>query len=165
MFSNHFHRQGIWNLRGTKINIETFVKCEVSSCLQAERNCFDYIAQIIDSCFGKNDPNHCDMERVIKQERRISNKTIRELIDKIAKSNEYKYVRDYCNTVKHNYEVGMGINWSFDENITNKAEIHSFTKGENVYDKVNGIAKIELICKYITSKFKEIIELIKEAEN
>ncbi len=145
---------------GIHMSLKFLVSIYAQSFFQLGRNCFDYIAQIIAAFYCQDIKfYHIDFGAVAKKKDCITDELVRKYIEDIETSEEYKYLCDYNNTVKHNYDPGVSIfvktdNWDM------IGKMPSFDKGSRSYDAVDMDEQMKKIHQFVVGKYGEMLNLI-----
>ena len=145
---------------GINISLRFLVSIYAQSFFQLGRNCFDYIAQIIAAfyCQGINF-YYIDFGAVSKKKDGITDEHVRKFIEDIVASEEYKYLCDYNNTVKHNYDPGVSISLKTDS-LDMIGKMPSFEKDSRPYDAMDMDEQTKKIHQFAVDKYGELMKLI-----
>lgn len=145
---------------GINMSLGFLVKIYTQSFFQFGRNCFDYIAQIIASFYCQDfHIKNIDFGALKNVKNRITDERVRKYIADIESSEEYKYLCDYNNTVKHNYDPGLQISMKTD-NFDMIGKISSFEKNTRSYDVADMDEQMKKIHNYAVEKFGDLLKLI-----
>jgi len=94
---------GDWlEIEGCNISLAFLVWLNTYNFFQSSRNCFDYMAQIIAEFFPNDKLGLIDFGEIAKKMDSFENEALKGWINNVNMSDLYKYIDDYCNTVKHN---------------------------------------------------------------
>lgn len=145
---------------GINMSLRFLVSIYIQSFFQLGRNCFDYIAQIIAAfyCQGVSF-YHVDFGAVANKKDRISDGSVRKYIENIETSDEYKYLCDYNNTVKHNYDPGVSILVKTD-NLDMIGKMPSFEKDSRSYDVADMDEQMKKIHQFAVDAYGNLLKLI-----
>lgn len=145
---------------GINMSLRFLVSIYTQSFFQIGRNCFDYIAQIIADFYCQGvDFYHVDFVAVSRKKDSITDEHVRIYIENVETSEEYKYLCDYNNTVKHNYDLGLSISMKTDT-LDMIGEIPSFEKDSRSYDAADMDEQMKKIHEFTVDKFGDLLKLI-----
>ena len=145
---------------GINMSLRFLVNIYTQSFFQFGRNCFDYIAHIIKEfyCQGANF-YHVDFGVIVKNKDDITDERVRKYIENIASSEEYKYLCDYNNTVKHNYDPGVSISVKTD-NLDMIGKIPPFEKDSRTYGAEDMDEQMKKIHQLTVDAYGDLLKLI-----
>lgn len=145
---------------GINMSLSFLVSIYTQSFFQLGRNCFDYIAQIIAVfyCQGINF-YQIDFGAVAKKKDSITDENIRRYIENIVASEEYQYLCDYNNIVKHNYDLSVYISVKSD-NMDMIGKIPSFEKNSRFYNVADMDEQMKKIHKFVVDAYGDLLKLI-----
>lgn len=145
---------------GIDMSLRFLVSVYMQSFFQFGRNCFDYIAQIIVAFFCQDiGVRRIDFGVLANRKDSIADERVREYIENIVASDEYKYLRDYNNTVKHNYDPGVSISVKTD-NMDMIGKMPSFEKDSRPYEAADMDEQMKKIHKFAVEAYGKLIKLI-----
>ena len=153
---------------GINMSLRFLVSIQAKDFFQTARNCFDYIAQIINDVFevGRN-VERVDFASINRAN--ISNENVKNYIEEISKSDTYEYLCDYSNTVKHNYDPGVSIMVNTEE-LVFSGTIPAFSKtiGTDIvhYHEIKNLDdQLTKVHQFVIDKFGELLGLIWPEQN
>lgn len=145
---------------GFNMSLRFLVSIYTQSFFQFGRNCFDYFAQIIAEFFCRGISFYqIDFGEVAKKKDSIPNERVRNYIEVILASEEYKYLRDYNNTVKHNYDPGVSISVKTD-NLEMIGKMPSFDKNSRSYDAADIDEQMKKIYQFSVDAYGDLLKRI-----
>lgn len=134
---------------------------------QYTRNAYDYVSQIINEiliCEEKRIVN-VDFEKInrAKNISMIGNQDLVNWLSEINGSEQYKYINDYSNQTKHNYD--MGLRESVDTaTLDISCKIPGFSKSKE-YEAFDGLEKMQELHKFVAESLVSFMEIIKHSIN
>ena len=145
---------------GLNISLRFLVSIYTQSFFQFGRNSLDYIAQIIVKfyCEGIN-IRHIDFGSVARIKDGIPREDARKYIENIVSADEYKYLRDYNNTVKHNYDPGVSISVKTDS-LDMIGKMPSFEKDSRSYGAAEMDDQMKKIHQFVVGAYGDLLKLI-----
>lgn len=147
-------------VNGQKLSLRFLVSIYTQSFFQFGRNCFDYIAQIIVVFFCKGICfRNVDFGTVVNKKDNISDERVRKYIEDIVASDEYNYLCDYNNTLKHNYDPGVSISVNTDD-LDMIGKMPSFEKNSRLYDATNMDEQMEKVYNFSVVAINDLLKLI-----
>ena len=135
----------------------------VKNFYQYSRNAFDYVSHLINEFFIEDNEkiDDCDFYKAYFKRKYISNDSAKKWIEEVFASEEFKYINDYCNQIKHNYD--MGIRHMLDTSTFEiSCQIPEFEKGGIVYSSEDGLKKMETTHEYVAKVLVAFIEIIRD---
>ncbi len=150
---------------GINVSLRFLVSIYTQSFFQAGRNCLDYLSQIIGIFFCQDTGFYnIDFCAVIKRKDSIRREDVRAFIEKINTSEYYKYLCDYNNTVKHNYDPGVPI-YVQTNNLDMIGKMPAFSKDVKKDEVRNHDAKdmdeqMKNIHQFVVDAYGDLLKLI-----
>ncbi len=135
----------------------------VKNFYQYSRNAFDYVSHLINEFFVKLDNRikNCDFSKIYSIRDQICNKAAKKWIKDVYDSKEFKYINNYSNQIKHNYD--MGIRHMLDTSTFEiSCQIPEFEKGGIAYSSEDGLKKMETTHEYVAKVLVAFIEIIRD---
>lgn len=150
---------------GINMSISFIINMNLQSFFQFGRNSFDYMSQVIAAIFCKDlNIYNVDFQKLILKEERLQNEEVRKFIIDISQSENYKYLCDFNNIVKHNYYPQILISMRVDS-LDFIGKIPAFSKGVkkdevHLYDEENVKEKIKKIYDFTLDTFDSLLKII-----
>lgn len=152
------------SLFGEKIQLSFLANMYINAFFQECRNFFDYVAQIIVEIFSNEKPHVGSVDFFKISQMTFANISVKEFIDEIKNSNKYKYICDFNNTTKHNYNIGI-ISKITTKDLTLGCNIPPFkkefkNKQHNSYVAVDIENKMDEIFKFTNKAFTQMVDFV-----
>ncbi len=149
---------------GVNISISFLLTRFTQDFFQAARNSFDYMSQVIASLYCTElNLKKPDMSLLMDVSKKITVNEIRTFLDSISSSDTYKYMCDYNNVVKHNYDLGLSLSIRADS-LDTIGKIPAFSKGSrgeiHSYEEKELIDQMRITHQFAIDCFGEIIGII-----
>ena len=153
------------------VGIQFLLSLNVMNFFQTARNCFDYVSHVINEINIDNGfrINMVDFDKLYKRNDRITNDQLRDIVRETVRSDAYKYITDYNNTTKHNFDIGVRESVEVATlNISSK--IPAFSKEQrngniHEYDTQDTIEKLEETYQFVTDVMERIMNTVAEGIN
>lgn len=120
-------------------------QANVIAAIYTARSLFDIFSQLVRGCFLENmkNPDRCNIYDVLNN---LEQGDLRDYIDELLNSNEFKYVNDFANVSKHRSMIKFGTSINFNEN---KAGVRfcAFVYNNRKYPEMWSNDIIELVLK------------------
>ena len=148
------------SIDGLNVSLRFLVSIYAQSFFQFGRNSLDYIAQIIAEFYCQDiNMGQVDFGAIARKKDSISNESVKSYITSIMTADEYKYLRDYNNTVKHNYDPGVSISVKTDS-LDMIGKIPSFEKDSKSYGAAEMDEQMKKIHQFVVNAYGDLLKLI-----
>lgn len=144
-----------------RIEFNTLIYVYTTGFFQECRNFFDYIAQVIVPLFAIDEKkyNNISFSTTVVNMDFGKQDDISKYVKKISESNEYRYLCDYNNTVKHNYNLGITGKLDLSD-YTVHVKVPKFERKGKKYSSEDLENIMKKMYEFINSLFIEFSDLV-----
>lgn len=134
----------------------------VKNFFQYARNAYDYVSQIINEIVIQEEERVTNIDFATLNRpaniSKIENQDVVNWLSDVFESEHYKYINDYSNQTKHNYD--MGIRESVDTSTLDiSCKIPGFAKSKE-YESFDGLEKMQELHKFVAESLVKFMEVI-----
>lgn len=153
------------NIDGIDMSLHFLVSMFTQAFFQSGRNCLDYFAQIIVEFYDlKNLTYNVDFGTLANRMCSINQDNVWGFVEKIVNAEEYKYLCDYNNLTKHNYDLGISLSVQTD-NLEMIGKIPAFSKKikrdtTRSHEGSDLNNQMKSIHKFIADSFEELSDVL-----
>lgn len=141
------------------VSLSFLYNLNTGNFFQAASNFFDYLSQIINLIYLDDSKriNNVDFGKLIQKKNTLSNSEIAAMVTDIAENENYKFICDYNNTVKHNHGINTTI-YTSSETLEMSGMVAAFSKEvrgvERKYDSAVTSEKMKVIHQFVADAFE-----------
>lgn len=148
-----------------EIQLSFLANMYINAFFQECRNFFDYVAQTLVVFFSEDNVKVNSVDFAVLKKIKINNDVVATYVSEIFESKEFKYLCDFNNLTKHNYNLGIRIKMQVADS-TIGGDIPKFKKEyknkTNNYNSVDIQKAMDTMYKFTDKAFVQLCNLIHE---